>query len=501
MLAALKFKDRPVTAFDRHSLSQMIDSMPVAVMTLDLSDFTINYANKASIEALRSIEHVLPVSAEAIVGQSIDIFHKEPSHQRNLLSDPANLPWEARIEVGGEFLDLQVTALFGRGGKYTGPMLTWKVVTAEVRKQQDVDRLFTMLDQLPINVMMAESGSLKITYMNKTSLETLRPLQDALPVPVEQVVGSSMDIFHKAPERPRTLLSDPANLPHNAKIKLGQDILDLRVSAVFDDAGGYIGPMVTWSVATGLERLADDFESGVGAVVETVSTAATEMQSSARALSTTAEETNSQASSVATAAEELTASAQEIARQISQCTSIAGKAVGEAKRSTDLVNGLSEGAQKIGAVVSLIQDIAEQTNLLALNATIEAARAGEAGKGFAVVANEVKALANQTAKATEEIGSQVSQIQTSTDGAVGAITVISDVIGEINEVTTAISAAVEEQQAATQDVTENISGVSSASAQTGSAADQVLSAAEELGNQANDLKQRVGAFLGEVRKL
>ncbi len=501
MLAALKSKDRPVTTFDRHSLLQMVDSMPVPVMTLDLSDFTINYANLASIEALRSIEHVLPVSAEAIVGQCVDIFHKEPARQRGLLSDPANLPWEARIEVGGEYLDLQVTALTGRGGKYIGPMLSWKIVTDQVRKEEEAARLLTMLDQMPINVMLADKDSLQITYLNKTSSDTLRSLQALLPIPVDAVKGSCIDIFHKNPAHQRSVLADPANLPHNAKIQLGDETLDLRVSAVTDDRGAYLGPMVTWSVATDRVRLANDFEANIGGVVDTVSSAATELQGSANSLSATAEETNSQANSVATAAEELTASAQEISRQISQCSTIADKAVQEAARSTELVNGLSEGAQKIGDVVSLIQDIAEQTNLLALNATIEAARAGEAGKGFAVVANEVKALANQTAKATEEIGSQVSEIQGSTEGAVDAIKIISDVIGEISEVTTAISAAVEEQQAATQEVTGNIGTVSTASAETGDSAGQVLSAAGELSTQSEQLKSKVQAFLLEVRKL
>lgn len=501
MLAVLKPKGTAKASFDRSTLQQMVDGMPVAVMTMDLADFTINYANKASLEALRSIEHVLPVPADQIVGQCIDIFHKNPEHQRRLLSDPTNLPWETRIEIGGEYLDLMVTAILGKGGKYVGPMLTWKLVTAQVEKEAESDRLLTMLDEMPINVMLADKDSFEITYVNKTSLDTLRPLQAELPVSVDKLKGSCLDIFHKNPQHQRDLLSDPANLPHQAKIKLGEEILDLRVSAVNDKAGNYIGPMVTWSVASGLVRLANDFENNVGAVVETVSSAATEMQGSANSLSSTAEETNAQASSVATAAEELTASAQEISRQITQCSAIAGKAVDEAERSTELVNGLSLGAENIGNVVSLIQDIAEQTNLLALNATIEAARAGEAGKGFAVVANEVKALATQTAKATEEISTQVSEIRGSTDSAVGAIKTINQIIGEISEVTTAISAAVEEQQAATQDVTTNIGGVSSASAETGNAAGQVLSAAGELSQQANSLKQRVESFLVEVRKL
>ncbi|NIA69641.1 PAS domain-containing protein [Pelagibius litoralis] len=501
MLAALQLTRNSEASFDRRTLQQMIDSLPVPVMTMDLSSFTINYANKASIEALHSIENALPVPADEIVGQCVDIFHKDPAHQRRLLSDPENLPWETRIEVGDETLDLLVTAIVGRGGRYIGPMLSWKIVTEQVRKEKEATLLLSMLDQMPINVMLADKDSLEITYVNKTSVDTLRPLQASLPVSVDALKGTCIDVFHKNPQTQRNLLADPSQLPHNAKIEVGDDILDLRVSAVTDQSGSYVGPMVTWSVATDRVRLADDFETNIGAVVETVSAAALQMQESASPLSSTADETNAQANSVATAAEELTASAQEISRQISQCANIAAQAVTEAERSTTLVNGLSQGAEKIGDVVSLIQDIAEQTNLLALNATIEAARAGDAGKGFAVVANEVKALANQTAKATDDIGNQVSAIQGSTDSAVGAIGTISKVIDEISEVTTAISAAVEEQQSATQEVTNNISGVSSASAEIGKAAGQVLSAAGELNEQSGQLKQRVGDFLVEVRKL
>ncbi len=501
MLAAVQNSVQSVSPFSRSARQSAVDCLPVPVLTLDWPDFTVTHANPAAMEALRGIESESAAGAGQIFGARIDTVFAGLDREVGLWGDPNNLPWTGRREIEGEHLEFQVAAMAGRGGRYTALMLTFRIVTDEVRRQEELDRLHVMLDQMPINVMMAERGSLKITYMNKTSADTLRPLQAALPVPVDKVVGSSMDIFHKRPEHPRALLSDPANLPHNAKIKLGDETLDLRVSAVTDRQGNFIGPMVTWSVASGFMRLADDFESNVGGVVDTVSSAAGEMQSSATSLTSTADETNTRANSVATAAEELTASAQEISRQITQCAAVANKAVAEAERSTGLVNGLSEGAQKIGDVVSLIQEIAEQTNLLALNATIEAARAGEAGKGFAVVASEVKALANQTAKATDDIGLQVSQIQGSTNSAVEAIKVISEIIGQISEVTSAISAAVEQQQAATQEVTTNIGGVSSASSETGKAAGKVLSVAGELGEQASSLKQRVEDFLAEVRRL
>lgn len=276
-----------------------------------------------------------------------------------------------------------------------------------------------------------------------------------------------------------------------------------------------------------MTKMADDFEASVGGIVNTVSSAATEMQSSSQSLSATAQQTSQQSTTVAgaaeeasanvetvaTAAEELSASISEISRQVAQSSEVAGSAVSEAERTNSQVQGLAKAADRIGEVVSLISDIAEQTNLLALNATIEAARAGEAGKGFAVVASEVKNLANQTAKATEEIGSQIGDIQGATREAVTAIGGISSTISQINEIASAIAAAVEEQGAATgeiarnvqqaaagtQDVTANIGGVNQAAAETGESADQLLNASGELSTQAELLNAEVGRFLDQVR--
>ncbi len=276
-----------------------------------------------------------------------------------------------------------------------------------------------------------------------------------------------------------------------------------------------------------MNELADSFQASVGGIVETVSSSATEMQSTAQALSTTAEETSRQSTvvaaaseeastnvqTVASAAEELSASVSEISRQVSQSAEIAGKAVTDAERTNAQIQGLADAAQKIGEVVNLISDIASQTNLLALNATIEAARAGEAGKGFAVVASEVKNLATQTAKATEEITGQITGIQQATKDAVGAIQSIGQTIGSINEIASGIAAAVEEQGAATQEiarnvqqaaagtteVSSNISGVTQAAGETGAAAGQMLSASGELARQGEHLRTEVDKFLQAVR--
>ncbi|MDP2697611.1 methyl-accepting chemotaxis protein [Thalassospira sp.] len=276
-------------------------------------------------------------------------------------------------------------------------------------------------------------------------------------------------------------------------------------------------------------QLADEFEKSVGQIVGSVTKSATSMESVSRQMRSAADESSHQATVVAAAAdeasanvqtvaaatEELSASIHEISEQVSKSSTIASTAVSEAERANTMVAGLADAADKIGAVVSLINDIASQTNLLALNATIEAARAGEAGKGFAVVAQEVKNLANQTARATDDIAQQVGSIQEETRQTVGAIEKVSETISSINEIATAIASAVEQQGAATAEISGNIQQASAgtnevsssigivrtASQQTGEAASNVQQGATELAVQARELDQQVKAFLGRIRTI
>jgi len=397
---------------------------------------------------------------------------------------------------------------------------------AMLRLKEEVSKAFElgqMIEDMPTNVMMCDTDDFKVTYMNKSTYKTLGSLEELLPVKVDDIVGNSIDVFHKNPEHQRAILADPANLPYSANIELGDEHLSLKVNAIQNKAGKYVGPMLIWSVITDQIELSEK----VSAVVKNVSAAATEMRSTAESMSATAEETSRQATTVAAAAEEATtnvqtvasaseemsASINEINRQVAQSAEIAGKANAEAERTNSTVQGLADAAQKIGEVVDLISEIAEQTNLLALNATIEAARAGEAGKGFAVVASEVKNLANQTAKATEDIATQVSEMQSVTGDAVGAIRTIAETIGEINQIAETISTAVGEQGSATQEIAENtqqaasgtqqvssnITGVTQASGETGAAAQEVLTAADELSKQAEALNGEIEVFIKNVR--
>ena len=247
--------------------------------------------------------------------------------------------------------------------------------------------------------------------------------------------------------------------------------------------------------------LAQEFESGVKRMVQSVANSAGEMQTTATALASSASQTNQQSSTVASATEELSASVNEISRQISESTTVISTAVTEAGKSEQMVSDLVAAAQKIGEVTQMITDIASQTNLLALNATIEAARAGEAGKGFAVVASEVKSLASQTAKATEEIGQQIKGIQESSQTTAHAIREIAQIIGRVREIGVSISSAVEQQSAATKEVSGNINGVNRAAEATGQSAELVLKVSQALSQQAAALDAKIDQFVVRVRRM
>jgi methyl-accepting chemotaxis protein len=389
-------------------------------------------------------------------------------------------------------------------------------------------RLKQMVEGMPLAIMTADpKNEFKANYANKAAIDSLRPFESSLGMKAEEFVGASIGHLHRDLPRQLQALSDPADPSHRDKIKMGDETLDLRASAIRDRNGSYIGPMLSWSVVTKQVQLADDFETNVKGAVEIVASAAAQLESTAKSLGGSAEATTRQSSAVAaaseqaavniqtvaSAAEELSTSIGEISRQVSESATIAREAVGQAQATDHQVEALSAAAARIGEVVRLINEIASQTNLLALNATIEAARAGEAGKGFAVVASEVKNLATQTAKATEDIGGQIAAIQTATTGAVSAIRSIGETIQRIDQIAGSIAAAVEEQSASTAeiarnvqqasagtaDVSSNIVTVTDAARQTGASAGEMLDSAGALGRESARLRDQVDRFLREVR--
>jgi methyl-accepting chemotaxis protein len=381
-----------------------------------------------------------------------------------------------------------------------------------------------MVDNVPTGVAWSDpQNGFTVTYVNAYGKAMLAPFTED---GGESLTGHPVEHLFAPLAARRAEIADPARLPIQETIRYGSLVLDVRVLAIRNAEGAYIGAMVAWSDVTRRAGLAAAFEqdvkSVVGAVAEAVamlrhtaermSAAAGQVAQRSGTMARMAADATLHVQSVAAATEELGASSGEIGRQVAQSSAAAMRAVDEVRRTDGTVQSLSEAAQKIGEVVTLIHSIAGQTNLLALNATIEAARAGEAGKGFAVVASEVKSLANQTAKATEEIASQVAAIQSATGEAVAAIRGIGGTIEEVNGIGGAIAESVGQQAAATreiagnvqhaaagtQEVSVNVDGVAAAAAEAGAAIAEVLGSADELSRQSDLLRQEVESFLAAI---
>jgi methyl-accepting chemotaxis protein len=443
-------------------LQNMLENAPINVMFAD-RQFRITYANEATFRTLKSIEHLLPIKPEQLIGQSIDIFHKNPAHQRRLLSDPANLPHRATISLGEEKLDLLVSPIFDEQKNYLGAMVTWEVVTQKLKLEQEV-----------------RENAEREARLNE---ELRRKVQMLLEV-VE--AASQGDLTREVTVQGE----DAIGMVGNALAKL---LSDLRANIAL--------------IATNATNLGSSAEE-LTAVSNEMSANAEETSAQANVVSAAAEEVSKNVQTVATGVEEMGASIREIAGNASQAAKVAQEAVKVAQATNQTIAKLGESSQEIGKVIKVITSIAEQTNLLALNATIEAARAGEAGKGFAVVANEVKELAKETAKATEEISQKIEAIQGDTAGAVQAIQQISQVISQINDIAATIASAVEEQSATTSEIgrnvaeaakgsseiAQNITSVATAAQHTTQGASQTQQAAAQLTRMASELQQIVRRF-------
>ena len=383
-----------------------------------------------------------------------------------------------------------------------------------------------MIEQSPIGIMTADpKDGFVITYVNAGTVALLE--RAGIPS-TEQLVGQPLARLCGDAYGWRERLSSAETLPFNMQIRLGDEVLDVNASPMRDRNGDYTGTMLTWHRLTGKIELVNRFEESVGAIAEVVGQSANGMRDAAQGMSSAATESaqrlttvtaaaaeaTNQVTMAASRAEELAVSVSEIGRQVAESTSIAHQAVREAEATDRSVSGLNTAAGRIGDVVRLISDIAARTNLLALNATIEAARAGNAGKGFAVVAGEVKTLATQTARATEEITTQIAGMQHASDHAVTALRSIAQTIQRMNDIATAVAGAVSQQGAATQEIAlavqraasgtneveRDLGTVARAVTDTGHQAETVLEAARKLTEQSEVLKGEVRSFVPLVQQ-
>jgi methyl-accepting chemotaxis protein len=443
-------------------IQSIVENAPTNVMLAD-RDLTIIYVNPASLSLLRKLERHLPVRGDNVVGSSIDIFHKDPAYQRRLLSDPKNLPVRRNIEIGPEIADLLVTAIYDQDKNYLGPMVTWELITEKLENERKIKQA---------------------TERERGQAEDLR-----------QKVEGILAVVNSA-----------------ARGDLTQEFAIQGSDAVGQMAGGLAQFFATLrdnvaNIAKTAQVLASSSQE-LTSVSQQMTGNAGETASRANVASAAAEQVSKNVMVVSTGTEEMGASIKEIAKSANDAARVATSAVKVAERTNAIVAKLGESSGEIGNVIKVITSIAQQTNLLALNATIEAARAGEAGKGFAVVANEVKELAKQTAKATEDIGRRIEAIQADTGSAVEAIAQIGKIINQINDLQNTIASAVEQQTVTTSEIGRNIgeaakgsaeialniTGVATAARETTEGASNTKASADELARIALDLQKLVSQF-------
>ncbi|MBT3271459.1 PAS domain-containing protein [Candidatus Poribacteria bacterium] len=440
----------------------IVENAPSNIMMADL-DLNIVYINPAMERSLELITDHLPVPIADVVGSNLDIFHTNPSHQRRILADDANLPHTARISFGEEMAVLSITAIYDTEGAYIGPMATWEFITerlalerereeAAEREREDARNLQEKVDSILHVVQASQEGDL-----------------------TQEVVVSGADAIGQMGEGLQSFFHDLRG--------------NLRV--IRDNGSAMNGASTT------LMQVSEQ----MGANAEETSTQANLVASSARTVSESLQ-------TIAVAVEEMTASIGEISANASKASRLAGDAVDMTELANQTIAKLGESTAEIGDVVKLITSIAEQTNLLALNATIEAARAGEVGRGFAVVANEVKDLAKETARSTEEISAKIESIQSDTAGATEVTSRVNSLIEEINDLQAVIATAVEEQTATTSEmsrsitlaadgsveISDNIDGVAQAAQDTAVGASGAQAEATQLAAMAEEFAQLVSRF-------
>lgn len=440
----------------------MVQSTPSNIMVAD-RDLRLCYLNPAMERTLRGLEARLPVPVAGLIGQPLELFYPGEDELRRIVADPARLPHTATVTLGKERCELHFSAVHDRDGTYLGPMITWEIVTEKVRNEHAVQDAITR---------------------EKEQAQMLQTKVDRMLNVVNAAAGGD-------------LTQELAITGADAVDRMAQGLDQLL--ATLRESMARIG-QTAQTLASAAEELTMVSQQ-MGGNAEAASVKA------ARA-SSTADQVSANVEAVATATEEMGASIREIAQNAAEAAKVVASAVTMAQSANATVRKLGESSAGIGNIIKVITSIAEQTHLLALNATIEAARAGEAGKGFAVVANEVKELAKETAKATEEIGRKIEAIQMDTGSAVDAIGGISAIVNQINDIQITIASAVEEQTATTNEIgrsvaeaargsaeiAQNITNVAQATHSTLGSANDVHNASGEMARMAAELQHLVDRF-------
>lgn len=543
------------------------DAAPNSLLIAD-GDGTILFINDAGYRSLRTIESSLNCHLETLVGGSVTQLSISDDDLRHKLKTGA-AHWDTQVTVGKDTLAVSLHQFRDEQTGILFVVIGWEVATKRLAADLEAAQMKSVVENAPINIMLADRDG-RIVYMNPSSRRTLQSIEHALPVKADAVVGVSYDIFHKNPSHQRRILSDPRNLPYNAEIQVGQDTLHLQASPLYDAAGNYTGPMVSWAVITdkkeserrerellqkerdnqedlrnkvsqllaavnaaaagdlthpitvsgadavgelaaGLKKMINDLRSVISEVMEG-SAQFTEgsrvVAESAQSLAEGAQIQGTSVEQMKSSVEELTRTidavkdnareANDVAKNTSQLAEDGGAAV---KKSVEAMERIRASSNQISEIIQVISEIANQTNLLALNAAIEAARAGEHGLGFAVVADEVRKLAERSSEAAKEISTLIREsTQRVEDGAVlseqagRALTNIIQGTETTAKRIAEIAAVTVEQAKSARSVADAIKKVAAVTEQSAAGSEEMAASSEELGAQAASLRDLVTRF-------